>query len=59
MTTYVIHYIDGDSEVIEAGGHHVENGLYTLKDVTSANGKYVEVDLVIHNAFSVRREYDE
>lgn len=59
MITYTIHYIDGDNDTLEAEGHIVTPEIYTLQDVANDDGRYVEVDLVIHNIFSIRRETEE
>lgn len=56
MTTYTIHYIDGDHDTLEAESHTIANGLYTLVDVASDDDKFVNIDLPIRNIFSIRRE---
>lgn len=56
MTTYTIHYIDGDHDTLEAESHTIQDGLYTLIDVASDEDRYVEVDLPVRNIFSIRRE---
>lgn len=59
MTTYTVHYIDGDHDTFEAAGHIASTEIYTLKDVANDDGKLVDVDLIIRNIFSIRREMEE
>jgi len=56
MTIYTVHYIDGDHDTFEADKHTIDGEVYTLSEVYNDDERYVEVDIVLRNVFSIRRE---
>jgi len=59
MTIYVIHYIDGDHDIIEAERHTRDDKVYLFLDVANNEGRYVEIEVPITSILSIRKEMEE